>query len=297
MMSSDVGSDAKIRQITIFGAVLNFLLSVVKVIAGLLFGSMSVVVDGLHSLSDLVTDAAVLIGVQLSRREPDEKHPYGHEWYETFTTVVISILLIITGVLSIYKSASGSTEICGSGCFAGLILASLLSIVLKELLYRKTCVVAKVTNCSSLYANAWHHRSDAMSSFAVLAGLVAQMLGFEYGDRCAAVIVGALIIAAAMKLLAGTMRDFTNAAVDKKIIDMVEGIVKSNPAIRQMHKLRSRSVGREIFLDFHILVDSSLSVVEAHKISMDVEHQISDTMTMPVNIIVHIEPDEPCFWK
>lgn len=289
--------ESQIRRVTILGAVLNVLLSIVKVAAGLMFGSMAVVVDGLHSLSDLVTDAAVLIGVQLSERGPDEKHPYGHKWYETFSTVFISILLVATGIGAIYKSSSSINEVCGKGGFLVLILASLLSVLLKEALYRKTCAVAKITNCSVLYANAWHHRSDAFSSIAVLAGLVAQMAGFKHGDQMAAIIVGTLIIAAGLKLLAGTMRDFTNAAVDKKTIAMVESIVNSEPAIRQMHKLRSRSVGREIFLDFHILVDGKLSVLEAHNISTNVEHQIRDAINVPVNIIVHIEPDEPSFWK
>jgi cation diffusion facilitator family transporter len=294
---SESQANKKIRDVTVLGAVLNLLLSVIKVAAGLLFGSLSVVVDGLHSLGDLVTDGAVMIGVHLSEKEPDEEHPYGHKWYETFTTIVISLLLILTGVGAVYKSSSSPVKIEGVKGFLVLVLAAVISILVKEALYRKTRTVAKETNCSSLYANAWHHRSDALSSVAVLGGLFAQMAGFEYGDQAAAVIVGALIIAAGGKLFFSSMGDFTNASVDDKILMLVEDIVNSNPNIRQMHKLRSRSVGREIFFDFHILVDSEMNVRQAHEISMQVSQEIRDAMSMPVNIIVHIEPDEPCFRK
>lgn len=276
---------------------MNVLLAIIKVITGSLLGSAAVVTDGFHSLSDLATDVAVIIGLRLSERQPDEKHPYGHKWYETFTTCVISALLITTGIVAIHKSASTARDISGLSGFLILIITSLLSVLVKEYLYQKTRKVAQATNCSAVYANAWHHRSDALSSIAVIGGLGAQMAGFEYGDKAAAIIVGTLIIAAGLKLLAGAMGDFTNEAVDKQTIELVENIVGSNQAIRQMHKLRSRSIGREIFLDFHILVDAKLNVSEAHRICSDVEHQIYEALDVPANIIVHVEPDEPAFRK
>jgi len=288
---------AQIRQVTILGAAMNTLLSVMKITVGMLLGSAAMITDGFHSMSDLITDAAVIIGLRLSERLPDEKHPYGHKWYETFTTCVISALLAATGAAAIYKSAAASGDISGKMGFSVLLATAAASIAVKEWLYVKTRKVAQDTNCSPLYANAWHHRSDAFSSVAVLAGLTAQMVGFEYGDRAAAIIVGTLIIAAGLKLFTGAMGDFTNAAIDTKTIQLVESVVQANPAIRQMHKLRSRSIGREIFLDFHILVDERLNVADAHGISMDVEKQISDVLKLPVNIIIHIEPDKPAFRK
>ncbi len=296
-MSIDAKTEHEIRHITIVGAILNVALSAFKITAGLMFGSMAVVVDGFHSLSDLATDVAVLVGVRLSAAKPDEKHPYGHRWYETFATIAISAALILVGLAAIYKSSTPSEGLSKGIGLAALILTALASIVLKELLYQFTRTVAKKTNCSALYANAWHHRSDAFSSVAVLVGLVSQSLGFEHGDQAAAIIVGALIVAAGVKILASTMREFTNASVDKQTIELVQTVVKSNPAIRQMHKLRSRSVGREIFLDFHILIDPKLNVKEAHSISMEIEDQIKKYLNVPVNIIVHIEPDEPHFRK
>jgi len=296
-MSVDCQAEYKIKRITIIGAILNISLSALKIVAGLMFGSMSVVVDGLHSLSDLATDVVILVCVPLSSRKPDAKHPYGHTWYETFATVTISAALVAVGLMAIYKSSTPSENLSkGAGLFV-LLAAALSSIILKELLYQRTCDVARATNCSAVYANAWHHRSDAFSSVAVLIGLVAQSLGFHHGDQVAAIIVGAMIVAAGLKILTGTMRDFTNAAVDRQTIELIQNIITSNPAIRQMHKLRSRSVGREIFLDFHILVDSYLNVRQAHQISMEVEDQIRKNLTVPVNIIVHIEPDEPDFRK
>ncbi len=294
-MSVDAKAEYKIQHITIVGALLNVTLSAFKIFAGLMFGSMSVVVDGFHSLSDLATDIAVLVGVRLSSAKPDEKHPYGHTWCETFATIGISAALIIVGLAAIYKSSTPSEMPTKGLGFLALVATALASILLKELLYRHTCDVAKQTNCSTLYANAWHHRSDAFSSVAVLIGLVTQWLGFPHGDQVAAIIVGALIVAAGIKIFASTTRDFTNAAVDKQTIELVQTIVNSNHEIKQMHKLRSRSVGREIFLDFHILVDPDLNIKQAHQISMEVEDQIRKKLTVPVNIIVHVEPNEPSF--
>jgi cation diffusion facilitator family transporter len=294
---TEADASYRIRRVTILGAVFNVVLSIIKVATGLLFGSVSVVVDGVHSLGDLVTDAAVMIGTHLSEKDPDAEHPYGHKWYETFATVAISLILVFTGLIAIYKSASVGIKIEGSKGYAALIFASLISILVKEMLYRKTRDVAMVTNCSAVYANAWHHRSDALSSMAVLAGLLTQMVGFQYGDQTAAVIVGALIVAAGGKMFLNAIKDFTDAAIDKQLIEKIENIINADPAIKQMHKLRSRSVGREIFLDFHILVNPNLNVEQAHEISMDIQRQIQKAINLPLNIIVHIEPDKPCHRK
>ncbi len=287
----------KINRITFLGAATNILLSIIKIVAGLLFGSMAVVVDGIHSISDLITDAAVVVGFRLSEKAPDKNHPYGHKWYESFATALISILLVATGIVTIYKTPEKAGNITGVSQFAALIATAVISIGAKEFLFRKTREVAYQTKCSSLYANAWHHRSDALSSLAVLGGLGAQAAGFIHGDRVAAVIVAAMIIFAGIRLFSDVLKVFTDASVDNKTLSLVEDIVNSNSDIKQMHKLRSRSVGREIFLDFHILVDSELNVLEAHKISMDVERQIQEVLDVPVNIIVHIEPDKPWFHK
>lgn len=290
-------TDNKIKRITVIGAIVNIVLSVIKIITGLAFGSMSVVVDGLHSLSDLATDVVILVCVPLSSRKPDEKHPYGHSWYETFATITISAALVLVGLAAIYKSATPNENLSKGAGLAVLILAALASVILKEWLYRRTCDVARQTKCSAIYANAWHHRSDSFSSIAVLAGIITQSLGFHHGDQIAAIIVGAMIVAAGIKILASTVRDFTDAAIDKKTIELITETVTADAAIKQLHKLRTRSVGREIFLDFHILVDPNLNVKEAHKISMDLENRIRQSLAMPVNIIIHIEPDEPVFRK
>ena len=131
----------------------------------------------------------------------------------------------------------------------------------------------------------------------MLAGIITQSLGFHHGDQIAAIIVGAMIVAAGIKILASTVRELKEEEIDKKTIELITETVTADAAIKQLHKLRTRSVGREIFLDFHILVDPNLNVKEAHKISMDLENRIRQSLAMPVNIIIHIEPDEPVFRK
>ena len=285
-------SQREILRVNWLGVVINVLLTVLKFTFGLMVGSMSLVADGVHSLSDLVTDFAVVLGMKMASKWPDAKHPYGHEWYESLAGVFISAVLIIVGGGMIHKAghsiANGDVTKFES-CV--LVIAS-ISIFMKEYLYRITRNVAKKTHSASLYANAWHHRSDAFSSVAVLLGAVSAAFGFEYGDQFATAAVGLMIILAGAKGIERAIREFSDAAVDDETIEQIKEIINSHEEIRDWHKLRTRTVGREVFLDFHILVDPFLNVVTAHNISEEVEKDLHEKINRPVNIIIHIEPEE-----
>ncbi len=286
-----------ILRINLFGILVNVLLGIGKIVIGFFSGSMALLSDGIHSFSDLVTDAAVILGTKLSSREPDHKHPYGHEWYNTFASLFIAIVLFLLGCAMIAKSALSIVNHEVEDVRPIAIWVAIASIISKEWLYRKTRAVAKRTHSAALYANAWHHRSDAFSSVAVLVGLISLRLGFEYGDRFATAAVGFMMILAAMKVLESCIREFADCAVDQDIIDEIETVISSNKHIKQWHKLRTRSVGRELFLDLHILVDPDISVTLAHEISDNLEDDLRSHMQRPMNIIVHIEPDLPHFRK
>lgn len=287
-----------IGQITYLGVITNIVLAAVKFAAGLAAGSMALVADAVHSLSDMVTDIVVLLGVHFGTKEPDHKHPYGHGRIETFSAFLIALALIAVGILMIKRASFvianvhfGRLELQEVG--SAVLWVALISVAVKEALYFFTRRVAVRTRSPALYANAWHHRSDALSSLAVVAGFISLRLGFEYGDQAATIAVGLMIILVGAKIAGGCLEEFGERAVDSQTIEQIEQIIASEKRIRQWHNLRSRSVGREIFIDLHILVDPGLSITDAHEISEALETTFHAQLSRPVNITVHIEPDDP----
>jgi len=290
-------ANKKIRFVTNLSIAGNIVLSAVKVGVGLFAGSMALVNDGIHSLSDMTTDIAVLLGIHFGSKQPDESHPYGHGRIETFAAGFIGIVLAGIGVVMIYRAAVA----IAAGKYKSLgfivLFVALISVIVKELLYIITRRVAVKTHSSTLYANAWHHRSDALSSIAVVIGFVAMRWGYVHGDYVAAIAVGLLIILVGVKIIGDCLRELTESAVDQGTIEHIKSIINSNSSIRQWHKLRSRTVGREVFLDLHILVDPDLNVAGAHEIAESLEEALHEQISRPVNITVHIEPDVPALRK
>lgn len=283
----------EIKSVTYLGAAVNVSLSVIKVIVGFFAGSLALIADGLHSISDVATDIAVVLGVRLGSKAPDEEHPYGHGRAETFSGGLISLVLIfVGGGMMYYATVAIAKDETTTAHFAVLIVA-LLSIASKEWLYRVTQKIAIRSRSSALYANAWHHRSDALSSVAVVAGFISLELGFDHGDHVAAIAVGLMIILVGARVIGDCLRELTEGAVDSDTIEHIREIIDADGSIRQWHKLRSRMVGREIFLDLHILVDPELNVAAAHEISENLEKAVAEEIAQPVNITVHIEPDIP----
>ena len=286
-------SNKQIRSITNVGIVVNVVLSIFKIVVGQLTLSMALIADGIHSISDIATDITVLLGVHFGSRKADDKHPYGHGRIETFSAIVVAAVLFFVGLVMIYKAGLDITAgQIRMSAYPAIVVAA-LSILIKEVLYRATKKVAVKTHSSALYANAWHHRSDALSSVVVVVGLIAVKAGFNYGDQIAAMIVGVMIILVAVHITADCLRELTEAAVDPETIEKIKGIISQNGQIRQWHKLRTRNVGREVFLDLHILVDPDLNISDAHQISENLEEALHQQIYRPVNITVHIEPDLP----
>jgi len=287
----------QIRSVTYLGIAVNLVLSGIKLVIGLLVSSLALVADGIHSLSDLATDEAVLIASHCGAKEPDATHPYGHGRIETISAVLIAVILLTVGGAMVYKGTISIARNETNVPHWGILAAALLSIVGKEALYRVTRQVAVKSNSTALYANAWHHRSDALSSVAVLVGYFLLKFGFNHGDQLAAVAVGLMIMFVGVKVIGDCLKELTEGAVDPETIEHIKEIINSNAAIRQWHRLRTRTVGREVFLDVHILVDPTLDVAAAHEISERLEKTLDEEIVRPVNITVHIEPDLPSFRK
>ncbi len=291
-------ANRQIRFVTNLGIAANIVLAAVKVTVGLLAGSVALVADGIHSISDMVTDIAVLLGIHFGSKQPDESHPYGHGRIETFAAVFIGLALAIVGAAMIYHAAAAIAAQRYIRPRLIVLFVATASIIIKELLYKITKKAAIKSHSSALYANAWHHRSDAFSSVAVVIGFVSiRWFGFNYGDQMAAGAVGLMIILVAIQIIGDCLRELTESAVDQDTVEHIKGIVNANSSIRQWHRLRTRTVGREVFLDLHILVDPDLNIAAAHEIAESLENALHEQITQPVNITVHIEPDIPTLRK
>jgi cation diffusion facilitator family transporter len=287
----------QIKSITYIGVAINLALSAIKVVVGYLAGSLALIADGIHSLSDLATDLVVLIGVWLGSKEADRSHPYGHGRAETFAGAFIAIVLIFVGGAMIYYATIAIAKDEVTAPRIAILVAAMVSVASKEWIYRVTRRAAIESHSPSLYANAWHHRSDALSSIAVVIGFISLLFGFGHGDQAAAIAVGVMIIWVGVRVIGETLKELTEGAVDQDTIEHVQQIINANSAIRQWHQLRTRMVGREVFLDVHILVDPDLNVAEAHQISESLERTLDEQLSRPANITVHIEPDIPAMRK
>lgn len=287
----------QIRSVTYCGMVVNVALCVVKVAVGLAISSLSLIADGVHSLSDLVTDVAVLLGSHLGAKKPDTTHPYGHGRIETFSALLVAAILMVVGGAMIYRATVSIADNEATAAHWGILAAALVSIAAKEVLYRATRKVAVRSHSTALYANAWHHRSDALSSVAVLIGYILLKFGYDHGDQVAAITVGLMVILVGVKIIGDAARELTEGAVDPKTVSDIRAVIEADKAVRGWHRLRSRTVGREVFLDVHILVDPHLDVAEAHEITERLDRVLDKEIARPVNLTVHIEPDLPRFRK
>ena len=250
------------------------------------------VADGVHSFSDLITDTAILIGSRYWTAPADKGHPYGHGRFETFTNIFIGVLLLIVGIGIGWDSLSAlgheATAVPGMMAF----WAAIASIVVKEVLYRWTVVQAKKINSRSLHANAWHHRTDALSSLPVAVAVVANLVfpDLHYLDQVAALIVTAMILKAAFEILWPAILELTEAQGDEGIEEKIQGYAHEVPQIKEVHAIRSRRTGSTILLDFHMLVDPDMRVEDAHTISESFKSHILAQIDELVDVVIHIEP-------
>lgn len=284
--------EKKIRSVTLWGALLNVVLMILKIVSGLLIRSSALIADGVHSLSDLATDLLILLGARLSSRPADETHPYGHRKFDTIASQLIAFILIVVGFGLVFSAwtAISRKEVNYPG-FLMLAVAA-ISVVSKEIIFHATRKISRMTHSAALYANAWHHRSDSFSSMAVLIGGAASLLGWGYADYMATIIVGIMIMGVAGKIFYDNLIELTEHSADKKSIQSIERILTRAEDISGWHALRTRSVGGELFLDCHVIVDSKLTVLESHKIIERIEEQIQSELSKPTNILIHIDPEK-----
>lgn len=293
MSSASIKDEAaRITRITWIGMICNLVLSAVKLTVGYLIGSLGLIADGFHSLSDLGTDFAVLIGATIAAKPADRSHPFGHGKFETFTIVFVAIALILVGVGLVWKAVNAVREPVVSVNGATIILVAILSIGVKEWLYRITLNVAEQCRSVALKANAWHHRSDALSSVVILAGGGAALLGWQQGDALAGLLVGLMVIAVGGKLGFEALIELSEGSAGKDTIEGIEEVINRFEEIRGTHRLRVRRIGRELTMDIHVVLDPDLTIKAGHDIVQRVEDTISKEIDWPITLTIHVDPDE-----
>jgi len=283
----------QLRLVTYISIAANVFLITGKFIVGLITGSLSILADAIHSVSDMLTDIAVLLGLYFGSKEPDLRHPYGHGKLETLAAVAVALGLLGVGLGMIYYAALDIAKDNVTRPRDLVLIAAIGAIAVKEVVYRVTKAVAIKHHCPAALANAWHDRADALSSVAVITGVVAQKFGFDHGDQVAAIGIGVMVVIVATNLTGNCLGELIEKAVDQATIEQIKEIISANGQIRHYHRLRTRTVGREVFLDLHILVDPNLSIAAAHEIASSLENALHNQLTRPVNITVHVEPDMP----
>jgi cation diffusion facilitator family transporter len=281
----------KIQSITLWGVLINIFLMALKLFSGVLIRSSSLIADGIHSLSDLATDFVVLIGARLSSRPADKTHPYGHGKMETIASVLIALVLLAVSFGLIWSAGLAIYQSKYNYPGYMLLVVAFVSVVFKEVLFFTTRRISRVTQSTVLYANAWHHRSDSLSSLAVLIGGVASLLGWGYADQVATIVVGFMITGVGGKILFDSLIELSEHSADSESIQKIEDVLSKEAGISSWHALRTRKLGAELFIDVHVLVDPALSVQKSHDISMKIEGKIKKELSKPSNILIHIEPD------
>ncbi|MEJ2168359.1 MAG: cation diffusion facilitator family transporter [Desulfobacterales bacterium] len=290
----DLSREGYVRRVTWIGFILNILLSGLKFAAGYIGHSQAVIADAVHSLTDTTTDLAVIAGSHYWSRPPDDGHPYGHRRLETLITAFIGLMLAAAGIGIGWQAISTLHEKQSAPPTWMAFGAALVSIVVKETLYRWTATAGKRVRSPALAANAWHHRSDAISSLPVLVTVGAAFIfpTWSFLDHVGAVIVSIFILHAALKIIWPAFSELVDAGAPEEIQRKIVEISCSHRGVLQIHKLRTRYISSSLQVDMHIVVDGSISVRDGHTIADEVESHIIAEIPEILDIVIHVDPPD-----
>lgn len=299
MAATDRESRKKaVVRVTLVGSVVNLVLVLLKFAAGILGRSSAMIADAVHSLSDFVTDIIVLVFIRISSKPRDADHKYGHGKYETLATAIIGLVLCFVGLklmwdggVKVYGFFVLGRELVSPGYIA--LLAAIVSIISKEILYRYTIYVGRRENSQSVVANAWHHRSDAFSSIGTALGIGgAILLGPNWAvlDPIAAMVVSVLIIRVALQLFMPAINELLERSLSPEVEAEILHTIMTIPGISDPHNLRTRRIGNNYAIELHIRVDGSMPVVQAHELTKLIESRLRERYGADTHVNIHVEP-------
>ncbi len=281
------------RKVTLVGSVIDGLLSVLKISAGLIGQSQALVADGVHSLSDLATDVLVIWAAKHAQAEPDEEHPYGHERIETLATMALSVALLVVALGFAYDAITriiDGTNLQHPGWLA--LIAAAISMLAKEWIYHYTVRAANQINSDLLRANAWHSRTDAASSVIVLLGVLGVMLGFEYADALASIGVSCMIGWIGWTLGRTGIDELIDTSIEPELLNEITATIRSIEGVVDVHQARTRKMAGKIVMDSHITVNPMISVSEGHRIGDAVERALHQNFPEVGDITIHIDHED-----
>lgn len=298
MEKTGAGSREKeIYRVTLVGSVVNFLLLVFKFVAGVCGHSAAMLADAVHSLSDFVTDIIVIVFVRISAKPEDEGHDYGHGKYETLATAIIGLILLFVGFGILWNGATSIWHFWQGGTLQepGMLAlwAALISIVSKELLYRYTVFKGRRLNSQAVVANAWHHRSDALSSIGTAIGIGGAILlgeSWRILDPLAAVVVSFFIMKVAVQLLVPCVDELLEKSLPAEVEDKIKQEILSFPGVSSPHHLRTRRIGSSYAIEVHIRMDGHITLEEAHHTATAIENRLRTLFGSRTYINIHVEP-------
>ena len=293
----DMNREKEIYKVTLVGSAGNVALLTFKFIAGVMGHSSAMIADAVHSLSDFITDVIVLAFVHVSAKPQDKDHDYGHGKYETFASFIIGLALIaaatgiiVSGVAKVIDWAGGK-ELEAPGWLA--LAAAIISILVKEILFRYTAIRGKSLDSQALVANAWHHRSDALSSIGTAVGIGgAILLGNRWTvlDPLASVVVGLILVKVSVNLLRSSIGELTESSLSSEIEKEIEEIICSFPDVSEPHNLRTRRIGNRFAIEAHVRMDGNASLTAAHDRASAIEQRIRQRFGQQTHVTIHMEP-------
>lgn len=279
-------------RITMVGAVTNVALSIFKFAAGTAGNSSALIADAIHSLSDLATDVIVYYSLKISGQKPDEEHPYGHGRAETIGASFVGAAVILVGIGIAWEVL---TKVVGGKIAVPTYMALIgaaVSIIAKEALYQYTMRVGRKLKSEVIRANAWHHRSDALSSLAALVGIAGAMMGWPLMDPLAAVIVGIMIAHVGTRIAHDAINNLMDTGVSDTELEKMRSIIKESPGVLHFHELKTRRLGKDVLVDIHIQVPPRISISEAHNISETVRVNLKQNVEGVADALVHIDSED-----
>ena len=293
MNQQTAGHGTTVRKVTWIGLVLNVILSVLKFTAGILGHSQVLIADAVHSLSDCLTDVAVIAGSHYWSKPPDQDHPYGHKRLETLVTIFIGVMLLSAGSGIGWRAIvtlHDRNVLLHPGWIA--LAAAAVSMISKEALYRWTVSKGKQIKSPALTANAWHHRMDAITSIPAFFAVGGAMLfpAWTFLDHVGAVFVSILIMQAAFQIIWPRMKEILDVGAPQEMHEKIKNVSFQNTQVKEIHNIRTRYMSTSLQVDMHVLVDGFISVHDGHDIASDVKRRVINQVSDIVDVVVHIEP-------
>lgn len=278
--------------VSIVTIIANFLLTILKLIAGIIGTSASMISDAIHSASDVLSTFIVMIGIHIASKESDREHPYGHERFECIAAIILAVLLAIVGVKigisGIQNIANNSVKMPSTVA----LIAAIVSIIVKEWMYNYTKKVAVKINSSALLADAWHHRSDALSSIGAFIGILGSMLGLKFFDLLASVLISIFIVKVAYDILKDALNKMLDTACSVEVENKIKELVLKNEKVLSIDDLKTRLFGSKMYVDLEIGVDSKMTLIEAHTIAENIHDSVEKEFSNCKHCMVHVNPKE-----